>query len=630
MRPIRNALLFLLLGLGAFAMPAPPVPIQADKVKDSEVRFLYPAGQVYDYDKVFPLVVELHNRSTTPRTYKASWSLEIDLPEALEAVKLEPGEKRRFPLVFPRNEISRGGNNIEFNKVSYTADLQPNPRQSITGLLSPNADKFDYLRTLKLEVDPNAPVDPSVPEKSQVKLVPLAALSILDPELVPESWSLLASLDVLIAYDLRSMSLSKAQMEALVCWACEGGNLVLVSDGLPEEFRGTPFEPHLPLKPTGVNSSQGLVQLVGEPAPGAEVLMSYNTRPLLLKKPLMRGNVFLITAPLKEQAPLTVDDAEALWRQVQPTAPDTSSPNYNYGYYSGGNSLTSNTLKDIPELPRASAGWVALFLLVYALIVGPVNLGILRRKDRMLWSFVTVPVIALLFAGGAYLMNLANRSAIPVLRELGVMQIKSGASRGNAESEGLLFSPSARRYLLDCSPQAICHASTYRYDEAPFGMYNILPDGGLQASVDMGTWDVFMLGTESLIDLPKPITGRWKNGTLTVDSPYATESAEAQVFNLEKGASQPFALKGGTQTEKLELTDPGGYNKFDALGHPADGKAHPGREALVTAVSQQSGMLFSAGKTYLLFWTDQVQASVKPQAPAVHRAEYLVVVELES
>jgi hypothetical protein len=634
--PIRRQLaklLYLLVfcALPALAAPAPVPTLPAEKtaVKDSEVRFLYPAGQIYKQDKVFPLVVEISNLTGLPKSYKASWSLNLELPPQLKSIKLEPGEKRRFPLNFPRNEVG-GASTIELNGKSYSSELQPCPRNSTTGLLSPATEKFDYLRTLKLEVDPT--VATASEQEAKPSLVPLAALAILDPELVPEGWPMLSCLDVIIAYDLPSMALSKLQKAALVSWVCQGGRLVLVSDGLPEEFQGTPFQEHLPLQPTGVVTDQGLVQLVGEVAPGAETLMTYHDRPLLLRKPLMRGELFLVTAPLKEQAPLTVEEAETLWKQVLPD--QVQDPNgtgsYNYGYnYNYYPSITANTLRNIPELPRAGPGWVALFLLVYALIVGPVNLGILRRKDKMLWSFVTVPVIALVFAGGAYLLNSSSRSSVPVLRELGVLQVKSGDARGYAVSEALFFSPSSDRYLIDCEPDAICHPATYSYENPPFAMYESLANGGLQASIAMGTWDVFMLNTESLIELPSPLKGSWKNGTLTVDSPLSTAANEAQVYSPEKGASEVFQLKGGQQTETLELKDPASYTKFEKLGDPPDKQAHPSRADLLSNISNQSATVFEAKKTYLMFWTDKLVAPLNPKAPGLHRAEYLVVLELE-
>ncbi len=631
-----SGLLLTLLTIAGPALAQQPLtvapgetPASADK--NSEVRFLYPAGSVYKQDRVFPLILELHNPGAVPKSYKVSWSMNQPVPEALSSVQLQAGERRRFPLDFPRNEVG-GVSSLQVNGKDYSSELQPCSRTFSTALLSPSSEPFAYLRTLKLETDPNTVNNAEA--GSTPELVPLATLSLLNGELLPEGWPMLSCLDVIIAYDLKSMTLSKAQQQALLSWVGQGGRLVLVSDGAVDEFRGTAFEAHLPLQPEAVENAGGLLQLVGKPAAGATVRMTYRNRPLLLEKPWMRGSLFLVTAPLKELGPLTIDEAETLWRQVQPRASiDPNHPNYNsypynnYNYYP---SLTSNTLKDIPELPRASAGWVALFLLAYALIVGPVNLGILRRKDKMLWSFVTVPAIAVLFAGAAYLLNFSTRSRVPVLRELGVLQMRSGESQGYGLFEALFSSPTAGRYAIECSPEAIVHPSSYNYqNDPPFGLYSQLGGGSLQANLKMGTWDVMMLAGQAVLDVPKA-SGSWKNGVLTLNGSYTTEAGEALVFNTESGASPTFALKGGAQKEKLELSNSNSYNKFDALGQSSDPDAHPGRAELATALAGQSSAVFEPGKSYLLFWNDKLTAPISAGDSAVHRAEYLMILELES
>jgi hypothetical protein len=635
--PLRAPLLLVLCLWHLLLSPSPSDPLAADSPVDKpgrepDVRFLYPVGQVYKQTKVFPLILQLSNPNPAPRTFKARWNSNLTLPEPLSSVTLQPGEKRRFTLYFPRNEIS-GIGTVEVNGLDYSTDLQPCTRTNITAVLSPPGEKFDYLRTLKLEVDPTQPAVDDKGQPVKPSLVPLVAISRLDPELLPETWSMLSCLDVIVLYDSKSMALSKLQQTALLSWVCQGGRLVLVSDGLPEEFRDTPFEPHLPMRPGGVVSAPGgLVQLIGQPTEGAETLVSYHGRPLLMRKPLMQGQVFLLTAPLTNPGPLSVEQAEEVWVKVQPELPSDPTGGYSYSYR-GGNyyqSLTANTLQNIPELPRAGPGWVALFLLVYALIVGPVNLGLLRRKDKMLWSFVTVPVIAILFAGGAYLANRLNRSSVPVLRELGLLQVKPGDPRGYARSEALFYSPSGGRYQLRCSPQAICHPATYNYRDAPFGMYDALPDGGLQANITTGTWDLFALGMEALIDLPAPLQASYRKETLWVNSPFASGPDEAQLYNPTLGASGTFTLSQGEQTLPLPLADPGHYSNFDKLGSPADPIAHPGRAQLLQNLTAQGADVFLPERTYLLFWTDTLVSPVQPEGPSVRKGEFLVILELSS
>ncbi len=618
------AALWLCLFLPTWARPAPPeqpvVTAGSEESATSEVSFRYPAGQVYQYDAIFPLVLEIANKSGSPKTYEASWPLQQPVPSTLKKLHLKPGEKRRFSLNFPRGDASNLYN-ITINNNPYAPDLLSNPRETVTGLLTPKSERFDYLRTLKLEVDPNvAQAATEDGKEPKTKLVPLATLSELDPELVPESWALLESLDVIIAYDLQSMTLSRDQQNALIAWAQRGGRLVLVSNGLPEEFRGTPFEEYLPLQPTSVASDQGMVTVTGQALPESKTLMNYRGRPLLLERQLMQGRLFFLTSPLTALSPLTGEEAEQLWRNIVP-------PGSTSGANNGYNQITNQTLRSIPELPRAKAGWVALFILLYAIIVGPVNLGVLRKRDKMLWSFVSVPAIAMLFAGAAYLINVSNRSSTPVFRELGYLEIQAQQTRGIARSEAVLFSPSSRRYALTSSPLAIVSATNQGYGEPPLSLYEVPPSGGLRTFLEMGTWDIFVAQTQSLIDLEKPIKGQFKGKTAILDSPLPSASNEALIYHPKLGISQAFTLQSGSQTVDLNLTPAPTYSMFSQISVSSD--EHPGRQELADALSGRAES-FRPDSAYLLFWTSEVRAPVETDPAATYRSDYLVIVELES
>jgi hypothetical protein len=43
--------------------------------------------------------------------------------------------------------------------------------------------------------------------------------------------------------------------------------------------------------------------------------------------------------------------------------------------------------------------------LIYVLIVGPANYFILRRRKKLEWTWVTIPVIVLVFLGAEYGMR---------------------------------------------------------------------------------------------------------------------------------------------------------------------------------------------------------------------------------
>lgn len=57
-----------------------------------------------------------------------------------------------------------------------------------------------------------------------------------------------------------------------------------------------------------------------------------------------------------------------------------------------------------------SVGWLGLFLVVYVLIVGPLAFLALRRLRRGSWTWLVVPLVAVLFATGAFVVGADLRS----------------------------------------------------------------------------------------------------------------------------------------------------------------------------------------------------------------------------
>ncbi len=410
-----------------------------------------------------------------------------------------------------------------------------------------------------------------------------------------------------------------------------GGTLVLVSNGVPEEFSGSAFEPELPLRPTGVTTDSGYVLLSGEQREGAEVLYSAGESPLALRRELLDGQIVLLTAPLTELGVFKEEAAQEMWLNIYKDLPDNNPQQYNQR---GRN--FRNTLRDMPEHPRARGGLMAAFLLLYSLIVGPLNLGILRKKDKMLWSFVTVPVIALVFAAGAYLVNVVGRSSTPVLRELGLVEIQEGQLRGIAQSDALLYSPSSAKFEVATSPRAVFEYDGYGIQDG-FGLYQVTPEGGLKAQVKMGTWDIREFSSRSLLELDGPIQVDLKyqvvkgesesaqGAEVTLNCPYPSVG-KALIYSPVRGISEPFEISGGAQTLQLKFSGAPGYNKFVSISHP-DERAHPGQEALLLALSNNN--TFKPDGTYLLFWTDKMLTDVTSTPSTKHVGEFLAIVEFE-
>ena len=624
--PLIAVLLLLLVSTSAQAQDPQEIKELLKPSYAKDVSFLYPAGKIYNYEKLFPLVIQVKNASPAKRVYQFQWNENgVKVPEELKDLILEPGETRQFSIVFPKGTIS-GLYNFRVNKESISPEVRAGNKNLTVGILSPPEQGFEYIRSLKLQEVKNYSAKPEDPVEYQI----LNDVTKLDSQVCPTSWAALAGVDLIIAHDLQALTLSNMQQEALVQWTQMGGRLVLVSNGLPEEYRGTALESILPLTPSQAKNSKGLLYIEGESRVGATIRHETGF-PLLLSRKVKNGDIWLFTSPLTEIEPLGQEKLEMIWKKVIEGF-DTSNhqANATFKSFPANTNIPMGNLREIPELPRAQAGWLAIFLISYAILVGPVNLGILRKRDKMLWAFMTVPVIAILFAGSAYIINMSNRSSIPVLRELGWATTESGDPVLATASEMILFSPSSRTYQLKGSAGSeylIPQSHSYRQTNNSFGLYRWNSEGGLDSQVELGTWDVLQFGSRNLVSLDKPIKVEYQDGQVTIETPIGCETGQALIDHPQKGLSQTLELKTGNQTFDLKFNAAPGYNRYSVLG--VNTPEHPGREQLVNNLANQTGGLTNPKKGHLLFWTDEIKSPVEVNHDAVHRSEQLIIVEFD-
>src|SRR4029078_3512544 len=68
----------------------------------------------------------------------------------------------------------------------------------------------------------------------------------------------------------------------------------------------------------------------------------------------------------------------------------------------GDDSQIVQAAAQLPNLALPPVGGLIAILVVYILLIGPINYLILKRIDRREWAWVTMPVLIVAFAVGAY------------------------------------------------------------------------------------------------------------------------------------------------------------------------------------------------------------------------------------
>ena len=68
-------------------------------------------------------------------------------------------------------------------------------------------------------------------------------------------------------------------------------------------------------------------------------------------------------------------------------------------------------LEQFEEVPVISFGWVALFILFYIVLVGPLDYFILKKVfKRLEWTWISSPILVLVVSVAAYATRLTSRA----------------------------------------------------------------------------------------------------------------------------------------------------------------------------------------------------------------------------
>ena len=133
--------------------------------------------------------------------------------------------------------------------------------------------------------------------------------------------------------------------------------------------------------------------------------------------------------------------AENLWRRVLP-ARSTS------GLVLFDDSQLVGAVSQLPALALPPIGGLIALLIAYIALIGPINYLVLRRLDRREWAWVTMPVLIVVFAVGAYGFGAALRGSDVLVNEVALVRGSPGATDGTAQVYLGVFSPSRGSYQV--------------------------------------------------------------------------------------------------------------------------------------------------------------------------------------
>ena len=275
--------------------------------------------------------------------------------------------------------------------------------------------------------------------------------------------------------------------QALVEWVRRGGHLVVsvgenwqaVVDGvlgpiLPAIPKGRERVASLEAIDTFANANKSITppgspavyvaKLEEVEARGGKILSVTSGLPLVVRGPCGFGRVTLIGVDM-DRAPFAEwPDRAAFWVRVIDIKRPLSDQNANAGIRFGGRRLNQVGISDLSTQLRTTLdqfqgvklipfGWVAFFIFLYILMIGPGDYVLLRKVfGRMELTWFTFPAIVLSVSLAAYCAAYFFKGNELKINKVDIVDVDqvSGLTRGSTFSN--LFSPQNRDYLLGAIP----------------------------------------------------------------------------------------------------------------------------------------------------------------------------------
>jgi hypothetical protein len=104
-------------------------------------------------------------------------------------------------------------------------------------------------------------------------------------------------------------------------------------------------------------------------------------------------------------------------------------------------------------VPVVSFGWVALFILIYIILIGPVDYLFLKKVVRRLeWTWVTFPVIVISVSAAAYFAAYALKGKDLKINKVDVVDIDLAGKQVQGNTWFTLFSPRIHNYTIAVEP----------------------------------------------------------------------------------------------------------------------------------------------------------------------------------
>lgn len=310
---------------------------------------------------------------------------------------------------------------------------------------------------------------------------------------IAESAIPLRAFDILAIDDFATDGLTAGQRTAISHFVQAGGNLLLGTgaawrktlSGLPAAI--------LPMDVTGTTSVNAAdlggssVELATGTTARARVWLASGTHPLMVDRTIGAGTVTMAAFDFNQD----IGSGSALLRQILSRAVFRNPgaiQNFAYagslgpaGFSQQSISNKSNALMSVlgnlPSLDLPSFQLTGGLVLLYVLLVGPVNYFVLGAFRRRALAWVTVPLIALIAAGGAYGTGVLTKGRSVQANQVTILHLQPGWDHAYQETYTGIIAPSRGDYQASIAGGRLLISPIATYGGGYYGA-GVLQAGG--------------------------------------------------------------------------------------------------------------------------------------------------------
>ncbi len=411
----------------------------------------------FKYGEWLPIWIELENQGRdldtlvqvriNSRNGQITYAVPAELPR---------GARKRIALYAPPNSFSR---ELTVNLVKaaapngtplLTREVTVEPLSAIhflVGIVAAERGALSLLNSLTLPGQPRP--------------ISLVDLSLAD---LPDRVDGLRSFDLLILNNVDTSALSPDRLAVLADWVEEGGRLVIgggagaltTSAGLPDAL--------LPVRPQSLVDLATLHALasyaggkairvagpfaVARGTVDGEVLVAEDEVPLLVERTLGRGSIDFVALDLASSPFDAWAGVPDFWLKL--LGPGVAYPDYLPPDMSADRMRSEQMeypLSMLPSLDLPSVRSLTILLAIYIVLVGPINYLMLRRMRRLQWAWATIPLLTLIFSGGAFGIGYGLRGNDLILNKIALIHPAPDGVVDVTSYMGL-FSPAQESYEI--------------------------------------------------------------------------------------------------------------------------------------------------------------------------------------